>query len=295
MSKIRSLFARSITGLIYIGIILSCILTDSLEMMAWVFAAMGALGVYEYQTMVGSNKYALMFKIWHSIMGALLLYVTYSALKFGPDDRRFLIALLPYLLYYLFFLIGEIYRQKRDPFVEIGHAFFSHIYIILPFAFLLMMTNPEALRAVVPEDQSLGFPRTFWLLPVFTFVWLNDTGAYIIGSLFGKHKLLERVSPKKTIEGTIGGVILTLAGAIGFYYIFPMVTTLANWITLAIIVSIFSTWGDLFESFLKRTYGVKDSGKILPGHGGILDRVDSILIAALPAYLYISLVVNAPL
>lgn len=291
MSKIQSLFARTITGLIYIGIILSCILTDSLEIMSWVFAAMGALGVYEYQTIVGANKYALMFKIWHSLMGGLLLYVAYAALKYGVHDKRFVMALLPYMLYYLIYLIGELYRVHRNPFIEIAHAVFSHIYVILPFAFLLMMNDKDALNALIPSEFSFGFPRTFWLLPVFSFVWLNDTGAYLVGSLLGKHKLLERISPKKTIEGTFGGIILSTLGGVGFYFIFPFVTTIFNWIVLALLIAVFATWGDLFESLLKRTYGVKDSGKILPGHGGILDRIDSILISAFPAYLFITIVI----
>lgn len=288
MNKIQSLMARTITGLIYLGIILSCILTDSLEIMGWVFAAFASLGVYEYQTIVGTNKYALMLKIWHALMGGLLLYVAYAALEYGVNDRRFVVAVLPYMLYYLVYIIAEIYRVKRDPFVEISHAFFSHIYIVLPFAFLLVISNP-----MVAQSCDCLFPRTFWLLPIFTFVWLNDTGAYVVGSLIGKHKLMERISPKKTIEGTLGGVFFAILGGVGFYYLFPAITSLTIWLGLALIVAVFATWGDLFESFLKRTYGVKDSGKILPGHGGILDRIDSILLAALPAYLYVSLLINS--
>lgn len=288
MNKIQSLMARTITGLIYIGVILSCILTDSLEIMGWVFALFSALGVYEYQTIVGANKYALMLKIWHALMAGLLLYAAYAALAYGVQDRRFAVAVLPYILYYLVYVIAEIYRVKRDPFVEVSQAFFSHMYIVLPFAFLLVTNSP-----LLIQSGDCMFPRTFWLLPIFTFVWLNDTGAYIVGSLIGKHKLLERISPKKTIEGTVGGIFFAVLGGVGFYYLFPSITTPMIWVGLALVVAIFSTWGDLFESFLKRTYGVKDSGKILPGHGGILDRIDSILLAALPAYLYVTLVVNS--
>lgn len=293
MSKLQSIFARSITGLIYVGIILSCILTDSLEIMGWVFAAFGALGIYEYQTVVGVNRHALMLKIWHSLMGALLLYISVAALKYGVHDKRFIIALLPYILYYMIYTIGEIYRKNKHPFNEVAHAFFSHIYIILPFSFMLMMTQKESLLPYFSaHTQLVEFPRTFWMLPVFVFVWLNDTGAYLVGSMIGKHKLLERISPKKTIEGTIGGAVATMLGGLGCFYLFPGITSLIHWIILALLVSLFATWGDLFESFLKRTYGVKDSGNILPGHGGILDRIDSILMVAPIAYLYISLVIT---
>lgn len=290
MSKLQSLFARTITGLIYIGIILSCILTDSVEVMGWVFAIMAALGIYEYQNIVGANKYALMLKIWHALMGGLLMYIAYATLNRETNERGLLMALLPYMAYYLFYTIGEIYRIKREPFVEIGHAFFSHIYIAIPLAFMLLLTGKQyGIEEIMGSD--FAFPRTFWLLPIFVFVWLNDTGAYLIGSMLGKNKLLERVSPKKTIEGTIGGVVIAVLGALAFYYLFPKATLLIHWIVLALLVSIFATLGDLFESFLKRTYGVKDSGKILPGHGGILDRIDSVLFSAIPAYMYLNLVI----
>lgn len=290
MGKLQSLFARTITGIIYVGIILSCILTDSPIAMGWVFAAMAALGIYEYQTMVGANTYALMLKIWHALMGGLLLYIAYAAMSREVSDKGLLMALLPYMAYYLFYTLGEIYRIKRQPFVEIAQAFFSHFYIAIPLAFMLLLTGKQYHIAEI-LGSDFAFPRTFWLLPIFVFVWLNDTGAYLVGSLIGKTKLIERVSPNKTIEGTIGGMAIAILGGVGFYHLFPGITTLFHWIMLALLVAIFSTFGDLFESFLKRTYGFKDSGRLLPGHGGILDRIDSILFAAIPAYMYINLMI----
>lgn len=292
--KIQSLLTRSLTGILYVGLILGLILTDARDAITWLFALFAAFGIYEYQTIVGANKYALMLRIWHAQMGALLLYVSYQAIQYGIDSREFLVALLPYLIYYVIYLLSELYRAKRSPFDELAHAFFAHIYVVLPLAFLLWVNSDASqahLRSTLGVD--FAFPSTFWMLPIFACIWLNDTGAYLVGSIFGKHKLMERVSPNKTIEGFLGGILFALLGGVGFYLLFPELTSLLNWLLLALLISIFGTWGDLLESLLKRTYGVKDSGYILPGHGGILDRIDSLLLATFPAYLYITFVMIA--
>mgnify|MGYP003461984886 FL=1 len=130
------------------------------------------------------------------------------------------------------------------------------------------------------------------LLAIFIFIWLNDTGAYCVGTLIGKHRLFERISPKKSWEGFWGGLILCVISGIAIatwlnsYFNGPQ---LYGWIVLAAIVSIFSTWGDLCESLIKRSIGVKDSGKILPGHGGILDRIDSLLLVSPTALLFFTI------
>lgn len=270
MGNLKSLVTRSITGAVYVGVILGSILCGKLEVLAWVLAIIAMLGVYEYQTMVRSNQYALFLKIWHSLMAGLPIYIAYEWLT----DGSVLLAALPLAAYYLFYMIGEIYRIKRQPAVELGHAYFSHLYIAIPLAFLFLAAR-------------VNFLGTLNLLPIFITIWLNDTGAYLVGSLFGKHKMIERVSPNKTWEGTIGGALIALLvmtiwsyymGKVGFWlYVF----------VLAVVF--FATFGDLFESFLKRNYGVKDSGKILPGHGGILDRIDSLLFVAIPYYFYLRL------
>lgn len=152
------------------------------------------------------------------------------------------------------------------------------------------------------NDERVSLPaERLWydnlrLSPTIEHIYLplgNDTGAYLSGSLFGKHKLFPRISPKKSWEGSIGGGILVLiiAGVIGYYANSGNNTHLLSmpeWIGLGLVVVIFGTWGDLVESLLKRTIGIKDSGNILPGHGGILDRFDSSLLAipAATVYLY---------
>jgi phosphatidate cytidylyltransferase len=129
---------------------------------------------------------------------------------------------------------------------------------------------------------------------MFIFIWLYDTGAYCIGMLLGKHRLFERISPKKSWEGVFGGIAACIAGAYATFYWFDeffQVPDLATWIGLSVVVAVFATFGDLVESLVKRTVGVKDSGNILPGHGGILDRIDSLLLVAPAVLIYLMLVV----
>lgn len=141
--------------------------------------------------------------------------------------------------------------------------------------------------------DALCFGSTHVLLALFLFIWLNDTGAFLVGSLFGRHKLFERVSPKKTWEGFAGGLIICIIAAwiFSIYWadFFGLPANTLLWIALAIIVSLASTAGDFFESHLKRCLHLKDSGRVIPGHGGILDRIDSLLFAMPAAFIFLSL------
>ena len=123
------------------------------------------------------------------------------------------------------------------------------------------------------------------VLAMFAFIWISDTGAYMVGCLIGKHRLFERISPKKSWEGFFGGLGLSIIiAALAARFIpdgYVLLSGYAQWIVFAVLVTIFSTWGDLCESLIKRTVGVKDSGKLIPGHGGILDRIDSLLLVSL--------------
>jgi phosphatidate cytidylyltransferase len=130
--------------------------------------------------------------------------------------------------------------------------------------------------------------NTLLPLSVFVFLWVNDTGAYCVGSLLGRHKLFPRISPGKSWEGSIGGAVFVLAAAWAVsYFLDDMMLNLYEWLGLGLVVVVFGTWGDLVESLFKRTLGVKDSGSILPGHGGMLDRFDSSLLAIPAAVIYL--------
>ena len=129
---------------------------------------------------------------------------------------------------------------------------------------------------------------SYYILAIFVLLWCNDTGAYCTGSLIGRHKLFPRISPGKTWEGSVGGAVLAVAASQVFAHFVPTLTAL-QWAGFAIVVVVFGTWGDLVESLLKRQLGVKDSGNILPGHGGMLDRFDSSLLAIPATVVYLSL------
>lgn len=293
-NQLSNLMARTITGITYISIILLGIFTENIGLLGVIFFLFSALGCYEFQTITKINHYTLVLKILHSLMAGCIFFIVYNfvTIRQGASsyhDRDAIISALPYIAYVLFYLIGEMYRGRPDPIREVAFAFFSHIYIAVPLALLMMLCTKEMGQSWAV--YNLPFEQTFWLLPIFVFVWLNDTGAYVVGSLFGKHKLWEDISPKKTKEGTAGGIILSAVAGWVFGDLFPEVTSLLNWVVLSVLISSFSTWGDLFESYLKRTVGVKDSGNILPGHGGILDRIDSLLFAAIPAYIFINIII----
>jgi len=169
-------------------------------------------------------------------------------------------------------------REKRNSAQNIAYFAFAHLYITLPFVCLAYIYSMNPLYA----------------LALFIFIWTNDTFAYLTGITIGKHKLWERISPKKTWEGFFGGLVFTIFAGIAFHHFtvdFFETHSLIKWIGLAIIVVVSGTFGDLFESAFKRKLNVKDSGTILPGHGGFLDRLDSILFAA-PAVMVYLLLVN---
>ena len=191
----------------------------------------------------------------------------------------------PYIIYLLYTFIVRLYLKEENPIKSLSLSLTGQIYVALPLGLLSYIAYPPL------EPQYLLMPyNALMVIAFFTFIWLNDTGAYVVGSLLGKHRLFERISPKKSWEGFIGGVIFTLAA--GWVWSTQCsFLSLSQWIGLSAVVAIFSTWGDLCESLLKRTLKVKDSGQILPGHGGLLDRLDSVLLATPAAVIYLYLFV----
>lgn len=189
---------------------------------------------------------------------------------------------IPYLLLLIYLMVSELYLKKSNPILNWAYSMLSQVYIALPFALLNVLAYQNDQNAASSISYNPILP-----LSVFVFLWLNDTGAYCFGTLLGKHRLFERISPKKSWEGSIGGGIVVLAASLVFAYYFPIMTWI-EWAGLALVVVVFGTLGDLTESLLKRQLQIKDSGNILPGHGGMLDRFDSALMA-IPAgvvYLY---------
>jgi phosphatidate cytidylyltransferase len=184
-------------------------------------------------------------------------------------------------------MVTELYRKQDKPFDSLAHTFFSVLYTALPFSmFPFAAFSHHGLGSLLPHEGIIFSPGI--IIGFFLLIWANDTGAYLTGVTIGRHKLFERISPKKSWEGFFGGFITAilaawlLSGWLG-------VVDRTHWIIIAAIVSIAGTYGDLVESMLKRSLGVKDSGTIMPGHGGFLDRFDSAIISFPLVYLFITL------
>ncbi len=217
------------------------------------------------------------------ITGFLLYFVsTMVAMEWLP--RESFIALIPVLS---LIMIIELFRKVEKPFDSLAHTFFSILYTAVPISmFPFSAFGHEGLNplfALKGIEFSPGIIVGFFLL-----LWTNDTGAYLSGSAFGRHRLMERISPKKSWEGFVGGLLLTLVVARLMSGWFGVADTM-GWMIIALIISVAGTLGDLIESMLKRSLGYKDSGSIMPGHGGFLDRFDSVVVAFPMVYLYIAL------
>ena len=263
---------RAITGILFVAIIVGCILYDPLAF-GTLFVIVSALTIHLVNQ---SGEVSINRTI--TMLGGAYLFLAIMGFCIDAAGSKIFI---PYLILIIYLMVSELYLKKKNPVLNWAYSMLSQMYIALPFAMLNVLAFQND-----PEASSVSY-NPILPLSIFVFLWLNDTGAYCFGSLFGKHRLFERISPKKSWEGSIGGGIVAIASSFVFACYFPIMTW-AEWAGLALVVVIFGTWGDLTESLLKRQLQIKDSGSILPGHGGMLDRFDSSLMA-IPAgviYLY---------
>ena len=266
---------RTITGILFVVILVGCILLTPISF-GILFALISALSVYEFGQLMDKSKQVAINKKITSLAGAYLFLAVMTFCTGATDAQVF----LPYLLLLLYLMITELYLKKENPLGNWAFTMLSQLYIALPFALLnILAFHNDVASSSVSYNPVLP-------LSVFVFIWLSDTGAYCVGSLIGKHRLFERISPKKSWEGSIGGGVFSIASSLVFAHYFPFLH-LAEWMGLAFTVVVFGTWGDLTESLMKRQLGIKDSGNILPGHGGMLDRFDSALMAIPAAVIYL--------
>ncbi|WP_418829917.1 phosphatidate cytidylyltransferase [Phocaeicola sp.] len=269
---------RAITGVIFVAVLVGCILGGPISFTI-LFALISALTINEFGTIVNRRENTRMNKPI-SILAGLFLFLCFGYIGVVPGANEIFI---PYLFLILYLFISELYKKQPNPLNNWAYAMMSQIYIALSFALL----NVLAYHSSAADSVSQYNP----ILPlsIFIFNWVNDTGAYCTGMLFGKHRLFERISPKKSWEGSIGGAVFSIIAAIVLAHFFTFLST-GIWIGLGLTVVVFGTWGDLTESLMKRTLGIKDSGNILPGHGGMLDRFDSTLMAVPAAVVYLYVV-----
>ncbi|WP_308394333.1 phosphatidate cytidylyltransferase [Prevotella sp.] len=280
--KMKNLITRSITGVIFVTAIVVCFMRP--EAMILLFALVTGLTVWEYTGIVNGIENVCVNRFLATV-AAVYFFLGMAGFCAGIVPSA---VFIPYLLTVVYMFIAELYTKAPNPINNWAYTMLSQMYIALPFA----MVNVLAFRGV-----GNGVVYNYLApLSIFVFLWTNDTGAYLSGSLFGKHKLFPRVSPGKSWEGSIGGglLVLLVAALVGMYQNSNMhetatelILTVPQWMGLGLVVVLFGTWGDLVESLFKRTIGIKDSGNILPGHGGMLDRFDSSLMAFPAAVIYL--------
>lgn len=276
-----TLIKRIFSGVIYIALIVTAILLldNSPVVYLVVFPLLIVLGIGELITMAKDDATQSWLVNIIDMLGGVGIFVALYLHYEGATIQSRSLWLLPIAAYLLLRTIVQLYRPQQNAVHSLERSFLSLGYVALPVAMLNGI-------------MSITAPRL--LLGVFIFIWLYDTGAYCVGMLLGRHRLFERISPKKSWEGVIGGILLSVAGAYvthRWFDEFFQVPDFTIWMGLSMVVAVFATFGDLVESLIKRTVGVKDSGNILPGHGGILDRIDSLLLVAPAVLIYLMLIV----
>ncbi|WP_313268169.1 phosphatidate cytidylyltransferase [Epilithonimonas vandammei] len=282
----KNFFQRSLSGLVYVLVIAICTTP---------------VGAYLFSSFLPEVKQQYLFYGLITFFFAVGIFECVRIMKFDNGIYKWLVFPIAAFIYYtftkrffyhgFFFIVNlsemlslalipiaaiTLFKFPKELYFENGKLIFTVVYLALPFGFALGL----------PKYSTLDPEKTFTLevFMLFVLIWSSDTFAYLTGKFFGKHKMAPKISPKKTWEGFAGGVVLTLV--LGFFVeqYFPELR--GNWMIVGLLVSIFAPLGDLVESQLKRSFAVKDSGNIIPGHGGVLDRLDSFIICAPVVYLY---------
>ncbi len=274
----KNFIQRAISGALFVAVLVGGILCSP-STFGGLFTVISALAINEFCNLVNQQEGVQVDKRI-CILAGVFLFVCFHYAGLHPSG---IAIFIPYLILFLHLMISQLYLKKENPLHNWAYAMLSQIYIALPFALL----NVLAFHSV--ESESVSRYNAILPLSIFIFNWVNDSGAYCTGMLFGKHPLFKRISPKKSWEGSVGGGVFSILAAFVMAHFFPFMSTPA-WIGLGLTVVVFGTWGDLTESLLKRHLGIKDSGNFLPGHGGILDRFDSTILAVPAAVVYLFIV-----
>ena len=276
---------RTITGIAFVAVLIGGMLAGPFAF-ALVFGIITALTVWEFCTLFNQH-YGTQLNRFITLVAAVYFFFAFAYFHLTHEVGIF----IPYIVTLMYLLITELYFKNNDVLRNWAFSMMAQLYIAMPFALLSTLV-------FVPADGEFGVPvmvySPTYVLALFIFLWTYDSGAFCFGSWLGRHRLFPRISPKKSWEGVVGGAIVAIAASqiIAIYFPHAGFTTLGShavWAGFAMTVVVFGTWGDLTESLLKRRLQIKDSGSILPGHGGMLDRFDSSLLAipAVVVYLYI--------
>ena len=267
----KTLITRTITGIVFIALVIAAFFGPyNVGYAVWLFFVFAMIGTQEYLQMI-SKKASPNHWLTMALAAAVYLMAAAPAICSSDDVKLswFIISAALAVLIVAALFISELYRKKPEPIINIAVAILPVFWIVAPFDLIIYLIS-------------------FWEVPMlvlalFILIWAYDTFAYCGGSLFGKHPLFKRISPKKSWEGAVISFVLTSVLA-AFFAKIPLFDTVGmsavQWAAFACVVIVSSTFGDLTESLFKRSCGVKDSGKLLPGHGGVLDRFDSMFFAA---------------
>ena len=273
---------RTITAVFFVAAIVSSFLRP--EAMILLFALVTGLTIWEFSGLVNDREGVAVNQMISTVAG-VYFFLAMAGFCSGMTPPA---VFVPYLVTLIYLMVSELYLKQEDPVHDWAYTMMGQLYIAVPFSLLNVL-------AFQSDAEGIHY---VWTIPlsVFVFLWINDAGAYICGSLLGRHKLFPRISPGKSWEGSIGGGILVILVALAIPHLLPLIMSPSSFLLslssiefvgLGLVVVIFGTWGDLVESLFKRTLGIKDSGHILPGHGGMLDRFDSTLMAVPAAVVYL--------
>ena len=289
--NLKTLITRAITAAVFVVVLLAgiCFNYITFSSLFFLVSIWGLIEFYQLSEKLGAKPYKTMGIVVGAFMFLYSIISNTNAVLFLPLEAVFPLILV--LIFSVF--IVALFDNKPNVILNITYTFTGILYTIVPFMLLLNITCLD--RAFTFNNvTNLWYndcaPYNFhYVLGIILLIWASDVGAYLVGSLIGKHKLFERISPGKTWEGTIGAFIINIGCAFIIAHLFQELA-LKHWIVISVLVSVFGTIGDLVESMFKRQAGIKDSGKIMPGHGGILDRFDSLLFVSPFVYAYLCLI-----
>ena len=275
----KNFIVRTITAVFFVAAIVTSFLNP--RAMTLLFAIVTGMTIWEFAGLVNERPSVTINRFISTVAG-VYLFLAVAGYNSGLTPAT---VFIPYLVSIIYLMVAELYLKAEDPIHDWAYTMLSQLYIALPFSLLNVLAY-----------RSNGYDIQYsYLAPlaVFVFLWINDAGAYCVGSLLGRHKLFPRISPGKSWEGSIGGGLLVcVVAALVWYYteqygVNDLGLSVYEWVGLGIVIVVFGTWGDLIESLFKRTIGIKDSGNVLPGHGGMLDRFDSTLMAVPASVVYL--------
>lgn len=273
----KKFITRTITGIALVLVMLTAIIASQYSF-AVLFLVIMIAGVGEFSRLF-SHSEIKPNKLLAYLVSILLFGISFLVAK-GVLEVKYLLGILPF---FLLIMAAELYRKKDNPVENIAVTTFSIIYLAFPLSLINFLVFSEIFGG------NSYTPKL--LIALFSIIWIYDSGAYLVGVSIGKHRLFERISPKKSWEGAIGGTLIAVGASWIISGIIPEIK-LIHWIAISALTVVSSTYGDLTESMFKRYFGIKDSGNILPGHGGVLDRFDSLFFAAPVVVMYLKLFVE---